>query len=655
LATGSLTFLFTDIEGSTRLWEAHPEGTRRAVARHDALLRQCITAYGGHVFKTGGDAFCAAFASAPDAIAAVLSAQQALHTEPWPEGLTIRVRMALHTGAAELRDGDYFGPPLNYVARLLAVGHGGQTLVSAITRELCRNRLPAGATLKPLGEPDLKDVARREAVYQLCHADLSGTFPPLRTSSAPAAAGTSPSIAVLPFVNLSHEKENEFFADGLAEELLNVLSKIRGLRVASRMSAFSFKGSQVDISTVAQKLRVTAVLEGSVRKVGKRVRISAQLIEVATDSHLWSGSYDRELDDIFAVQDDIAQSVVKELRSALLGAKQGATASAALQEEVRVAAKGRGENAEAYRLYLQGRFFEDRQTREDIERAIGYYRQALEIDPHYALAWAGISRSYAYQAGFSWDRGIVEGYEKARETAAKAVALAPDLAEAQLALGWVCLYYDWDWEAADALFRRALDLSPGNAPAMRDRAIVAGSLGRLDEAVALLRRAATLDPLSVSIERTIARFCLSLNRVDESESAARRLHEINPRGGNTNPLGCVRLQQGRLDEALELFQNEAEHVFRLVGLTAVYHALGQAEKSDAALQELIMRDAAGAAYQIAQGYAYQGKEDLAFEWLERAYVQRDPGLISMKIDPWMRNLHQDPRWRPFFEKMNFAD
>src|ERR1700704_2317855 len=399
LPTGTVTLLFTDIEGSTRLWEAHAAAMRTALARHDALLRHCINDHDGHVFKTGGDAFCAAFHTASDALAAALEAQRALHRERWPESAKLRVRMALHTGAVEIRDGDYFGAPLNRVARLLAAGHGGQTLLSESTHDLCRDYLPPLASVKALGSHGLKDLGRPEMVFQVCHPDLPQSFPPLKSQAAPADK-EMPSIAVLPFINMSRDEENEYFADGLSEELLNVLAKIRGLRVALRTSAFSFKGKGVEIPPVAQKLNVATVLEGSVRKSGKRVRITAQLIEVATDSHLWSESYDRELEDIFAVQDDIAQSVVKELRSALLGEKPDASATAAVKAEVQAAAKGRGENAEAYRLYLQGRFFEDRWSLPDMAKAIDYYQQALDIDPAFALAWAGLSRAYVQQADY---------------------------------------------------------------------------------------------------------------------------------------------------------------------------------------------------------------------------------------------------------------
>ena len=654
LPSGTVTFLFTDVEGSTRMWEAEHEAMRTALARHDALVRKCIEAHGGAIFKTVGDAFCAAFATAPEALAAALDAQRAIHAERWPERARIFVRMALHTGASELRDSDYFGPPVNQVARLLAIGHGGQTLLSEITHDLCGNRLPAGATLRSLGEHGLKDLARREPVFQLCHPELPQAFPPLKTLLAPADA-TMPSIAVLPFVNMSRDEENEYFADGLAEELLNVLTKIRGLRVASRTSAFHFKGKDVDIPTVAQKLNVATVLEGSVRKSGNRVRITAQLVQAATDSHLWSETYDRELEDIFAVQDDIAQSVVKELRTTLMGEKVDASASAAAKAEVRTAAKGRGENVEAYRLYLQGRFFEDHFTRQDTEKALDYYRRALEADPLYALAWAGIARASVGQAGSSWVP-IEEGFARARDAARRALQLDPDLAEAHAALGEIRVFYDWDWKGAEQSLGRALELAPGNARILRSASILAADLGRLDEALELLRRAVMLDPLAVPVYRSLARWCHTAGLLDEAEAAAKKAVEISPHGARSHYfLGLIYLQQGRLDEAEHEFEQEVFDTVRLLGLVFVHHARGRDAESLVALRTLIETDAEGAAFQIAQAYAYRGEANLAFDWLERAYRQRDPGMGTMKMDLLLRGLHGDPRWQPLVEKMGFAD
>jgi TolB-like protein/class 3 adenylate cyclase/cytochrome c-type biogenesis protein CcmH/NrfG len=651
--SGTVTFLFTDIEGSTRLWATHHDAMRASLARHDALLRQSIEAHGGHVFKTGGDAFCAAFATAASAVEAAVAAQRALRAERWPEQAAIHARIALHTGAAEIRDGDYFGPPLNQVARLLAVGHGGQTLVSEITHDLCRDRLPAETTLKSLGEHSLKDLARRETVFQLCHPDLPQAFPPLRTLLAPIDENL-PSIAVLPFTDLSPEKDQEYFTDGLAEELLNVLSKIRSLRVASRTSAFHFKGKDVDIPTIAQKLNVATILEGSVRKVGKRVRITAQLIQVATDSHLWSETYDRELEDIFAVQDDIAQSVVKELRIALLGDTRDAAASAEVKAEVEGAAKGRGDNAEAYRLYLQGRFFMDRSTREDMAKGIEYFRQALQQDPGYALVWAALAQAYLYQASYSW-APMAKAGGPAREAARRALELGPDLAESHAAVAYVRMYYDWDWKGADSAIRRALELAPRDPFLIRQLSVLAQILGRSDEAIHLARQAMALDPLSVIGYIAIGRWNLSADRLEDAEAAFNTALELNPqREAIYFFIGLTRLAQGRLDDALAAFEQET-HPVQVVGLTLVHFAQGRRLESDAALRELLDKGAEGFAWHIAVAYAYRGKVDRAFDWLNRAYAQHDLLLVSVKKDRWLRNLHADPRWQPFLEKMGLAD
>jgi TolB-like protein/class 3 adenylate cyclase/Tfp pilus assembly protein PilF len=650
LPTGTVTLLFTDIEGSTRLWEAHAEAMRAALARHDALLRHCIGDHKGHVFKTGGDAFCAAFHTAADAFEAALEAQRALHREPWPEAAKLRVRMALHTGAVEVRDGDYFGAPLNRVARLLAAGHGGQTLLSESTHDLCRDHLPPLASVKALGAHGLKDLGRPEAVFQLCHPDLPQSFPPLKSQAAPRDQET-PSIAVLPFINMSRDEENEYFADGLSEELLNVLTKIRGLRVASRTSAFSFKGKGVDIPTVAQKLNVATVLEGSVRKSGKRVRITAQLIEVSSDSHLWSETYDRELDDIFAVQDDIAQSVVKELRAALLGEPAAIAADTAVAADVRQASTGRSDNPEAFQLYLQGKFFGERITQADTDKAIELFQRALAIDPNFALAWAGLSRVHQVQAGFGF-APIDEGYERARDAAQHALRLAPDLVEAHIELGLILEGHDWKWAAAGASFRRALELAPGDAHALRAAAGHARVLGRLDEALELIRRAIALDPLSARTHRQAALIYVMADRLDDAAAAFRLAIDLAPNAGLAHAfLAITRLMQGRNEEAVALAEAESHDVFRNVALAMIRHAQGRAAESDAALETLIDGFGWTAAYQVAEVHAYRGDVEKAFEWLERAFAQRDPGVMFTATDRFLQPLHGDPRWQPFLQRM----
>ena len=649
LPVGTVTFLFTDIVGSTSLWETQREAMRVSLTRHDELVRQCIERHGGHVVKTTGDGFHAAFSNASEAIEAAVAAQKALYAERWLRA-PIRVRMAVHTGAAELRDGDYYGSTVNRAARLAALAHGGQTLLSATTHDLCRDLTSPETTFKWLGEHHLKGLARPEAVYEVCYPGLLQSFPPLQSLLAPIDQQT-PSIAVLPFTDLSPKRDQEYFADGLAEELLNLLSRINGMRVASRTSAFSFKGTKLDIPAVAQKLNVATILEGSVRKAGKRVRVGAHLIQTASDSHLWSQSYDRELNDIFAVQDEIARAVVEELRSTLLGAKQGSAASAQVKAEVQAAGTGRGKDAEAYELYLQGRFHADRFTPDDAAKGIEYYRQAVTIDPGFALAWACLARAYADQAAYAW-APTAEAFERARGAAERSLQLNPDQAEGHAVLGLCRLANDRNWRGAEASFRRALELAPSNVLVLRHSAILAACLGRNNESIALLQRAVTLDPLSVPAQRLLGQRCLYAGLLTDAEAAFEKTLELNPRGGFTHYwLGMSRLASGTREQALTAFKREENDVFLLLGVAIGEHALGHRPAAESALRELIAKHADGAAFQIAGAYAYMRDPDRAFEWLGRADAEHDPGLVEVRAEILLRNLYADRRWRTFLEKM----
>jgi len=653
LPIGTVTFLFTDIVGSTTLWETQREAMRIALERHDTLVRQCIERHGGHVVKTTGDGFHAAFGDPLDAVEAAAAAQKELHDEPWPEA-QIRVRMAVHTGAAELRDGDYYGPTVNRAARLAALAHGGQTLVSETTYGLCRDLAPAETTFNRLGEHHLKGLARPEAVYEVCHPGLPQAFPPLQSLLAPIDQHT-PSIAVLPFTDLSPERNQEYFADGLAEELLNLLSRIQGVRVASRTSAFSLKGTKLDLPTVGQKLNVATVLEGSVRNAGKRVRVGAHLIQTASDSQLWSQSYDRELDDIFAVQDDIAQAVVEELRTALLGIKRDASASAQVKAEVKAAGSGRSKDTKAYELYLQGRFHADRFTADDAQKGIDYYTKAVELDPEFALAWACLARAYADQAAYAW-APAKEAFERARAAAERSLQLNPDQAEGHAALGLCRLANDRNWRGAEASFRRALELAPGSVLVLRHAAILAACLGRNDESIALLQRAVTLDPLSVPAQRLLGQRCLYAGLLMDAENAFQKTLDLNPRGGFTHYwLGMSQLENGRREQALAEFKREVNDVFRLLGITVGEHALGHRQEAKSALQQLMSEYADDAAFQIAGAHSYIREIDRAFEWLELANAHRDPGLVEVKAEILLRNLHGDRRWRAFLEQIGLED
>jgi serine/threonine protein kinase/tetratricopeptide (TPR) repeat protein len=478
--------------------------------------------------------------------------------------------------------------------------------------------------------------------------------PSSTSSAAPAAAGDIPSIAVMPFVNRSASADDEYFSDGLADELLNVLSKIRGLRVVARTSSFQFKGTKDDIATIGQKLNVSTVLEGSVRKAGNRIRVAVHLVKVSDSSHLWSETYDRTLEDIFAVQDDIAQSVVKELRTTLLGKEANSDASGQAKAEVAVAAKGRGTDPEAHRLYLLARHLVDRSAaREDTAKAIEYLKQALELDPEFSLAWAELSRAYATEAGSGW-APVAEGYARAREAVERALSLEPDLPEGHVSLGRIRMRNDWDWRGAEASMRRAQELAPGNALVLRWAGALAASLGRLEEAVGLIRRSLEQDPLSALAYNSLGTVLHVEDRFTEAEEAYRKTLELAPQTIVTRAhLSLALHAQGRGEEALAEAMREPDEAIRLYALAIIHHGMGRAAESDEALRELIEKRAEDCAVQIAEVCGTRNEADAAFEWLERAYTQRDGGLADMKSSPSFRSLHGDPRWSAFLRKMGF--
>jgi serine/threonine-protein kinase len=480
---------------------------------------------------------------------------------------------------------------------------------------------------------------------------VSSTGSPPGAPVAAAPAREAPSIAVLPFVNRSRDADDEYFSDGLADELLNVLAKIRGLRVAARTSSSTFKGRQATIEEVGRALNVASVLEGSVRKSGTRVRISVQLVKVADGYHLWSETYDRTLDDIFAVQDDIAQAVVKELRTALLGEAPDSKGSGELKAEVASAAKGRGESTEAHRLYLQGRYLVDRLSREEVSRGIRCLLEAVTLDPGHALAWVCLSQAYGYEAGYGW-APMDEGYPRAIETVGRAIALEPDLPEAHSCLGRHRMNFLWDWAGADASYRRALELAPDSSDALRGAGALAQARGRYDEAIALSRRSVECDPLSMTAHVALGQALRGAGRAAEAEASFLKAIDLAPERIVVHLLlSLVLIDQGRAAEAIAAADREPAPWARLCALGIAHYAAGNRAEGDAALREMEEKFGGDSAYQIAAVHLARGDASASFEWLDRAYAQHDPGLVWVGSEPLFRPLHGDPRWRPFLGRM----
>jgi len=499
-----------------------------------------------------------------------------------------------------------------------------------------------------------------ERIERLLAEDSSrpSVMPSARASGRPAAganAREAPSIAVLPFVNMSRDEDNEYFADGLAEELLNVLSKIRGLRVAARSSAFRFKGRAADAADVGRALNVGTLLEGSVRKAGNRMRIAVRLVKVSDGYQFWSETYDRTLDDIFAVQDDIAQSVVKELRNTLLERSNDPAAERDATAAVAEAVKGRSSDPEAHRRFLYARHFIDRNTRDETARGIGYLKEALAIDPAFALAWAELGRAYSNEANWGWSTAT-EGFVRAREALMHALALEPDLAEGHAGIAWIQIAHDWDWRGADATLHRALELAPGNAIVLHQAGIVAGINGRFEDGIALGRRAIEQDPLSPSAHFYQGMTLHAAGRSGEAVTAVERALELAPQSAAMHAcLAVVLVVDGRLAQAREHMRQEPEEWGRLFARGVVEKAAGREVESLAALRELASKYAGDAAYQVAEIHAFRGEADSAFEWLARARMQHDAGIAWTKIDPLLRALHADARWGGFVQEIGLAE
>ena len=469
----------------------------------------------------------------------------------------------------------------------------------------------------------------------------------LRTPrSTITSSAENKSIAVLPFVNMSSDKEQEYFSDGLSEELLNQLAQIPQLRVIARTSSFSFKGKEVDVATIAKALNVANVLEGSVRKSANTLRVTAQLIRASDSSHLWSQTYDRDRTDIFKVQDEIAGDVVAALKVKLLPSQELPKAQ-------------RTGNPEAYQQYLQGRYYLNRFSIADFEKARAYLERASELDPKFPLAWAALSQVWTLQTGWSDKLTRAEfatDLAHARETAERALQLDPDLPEALTARFTIQFLFDFDWKGAADTIRRAQALAPSDPVILISAAQTAAIFGDYGGAVNLARQAVALDPVNAQVRVYLANALLQARRPAESRTEYERVAELNPStpwafaGG-----GMADLVEGKNAEALTASERETSEFGRLVVSAVALWNLHRKEESDAALATLIKDDGDVGAFQIAEVYSARGDKDQAFAWLERAHRQQDGGLAYYPNDPLLDPLRSDPRWAAFQRKMGLAD
>ena len=467
-------------------------------------------------------------------------------------------------------------------------------------------------------------------------------YPNHNAATADSPADSHPviaekSIAVLPFADLSEKKDQEYFSDGLAEEVLDMLAKTPGLHVIARTSSFSFKGKSEDIPTIGTKLRVANILEGSVRKSGDNLRVSTQLVRADTAEHLWSETYEASAKDIFKVQDEIAAAVVSVLKLKLVQGQR---------------TKGTS-NPDAYNEYLLGRQHERKETQDELQRASAAYRQAVALDPHYAAAIAGLASAEYRLADITSDP---KGFNIAKSDAAQAIVEGPDQAEGYAVSGGIRSRVDWDWAGALADLQKAVALSPGDAGVQHAYGTLLGLLGRFPEATAALRTATRLDPLSSSAWDDLGLVLMASLDYRGARQAFVRELEIQPEDPYAlDNLGNLQLITRDPAEALATYGMISEAPLRNAGVAMAEHSLGHEQQSQHALETAIAKGTRGFASQIADVFAWRNQKDEAFEWLERAYEQHDGGLAELNTDVLLASLHDDPRFTALRRKINLPD
>lgn len=657
--------LFADISGYTALMQQDEKNALELLNRFKDVLENITPVYHGRIVQYFGDGCLLAFESSNNSVECAIALQKAFSESP-----AVPVRIGLHLGDVIFRSDNVFGDGVNIASRIESLGIPGSILMSKTIRDQVKNK--TDYLLVSLGTFDFKNVSEPIEVFALANPgfvvpkreEMHGKLKEIRKKSGKikwlvttlvvallviavgfyiqqkkqVESSGETSIAVLPFANNSDDKEQEYFSDGLSEELLNVLAKIPELKVIGRTSCFAFKGKNEDLRSIAQKLDVTHLLEGSVRKDGNKIRVTASLIKASDGSKLWGDTYEHDLRDIFKIQDEIAQTVVQKLKVKLL-------------EVPSATISGTG-NIEAYNLILRGNFYFNKLDKENVARAVDLYRQAISMDSTNARAWEKLANAISRQA---WQKYVDPhlGREQARQATMKAIQLDKNLAEGYVELGDHYLYYIFDWKAAEENYMKALKLEPDNPDVLYSRG---GGLyfatGKWDEAIRDMKRCIELDPLRPISHLNLGNILSHAGRFDEAKSYLLKALELNPEFQRAHLyLGRNYLLTGEVDLAIKEMQEENLEVFRSFGLALAYHAAGKKHEASEALKNFTDKFQHEWNYLVAELYAFRGENDQALEWLETAYRNKDSWLVFLKGDPLMKNLETDSRFKMFLRKM----
>jgi TolB-like protein/Tfp pilus assembly protein PilF len=634
--------MFTDIVGYTLLAQKNESLSLSLLEEQRKLVREILNRHNGREVKTIGDGFLIEFPSALDAIRCAYDIQEKAreHNVPSSEEKRVHLRIGIHLGDVVESEGDISGDAVNVASRIGPFAENGGISLSRQVYDQVQNKFELPLT--SLGAKNLKNVATPIELYKV-------TLPWTEERVISPAQPDKKRIAVLPFANISPSPSDEYFSDGMTEELIATLSRIKNLGVIARTSIIRYKGLTKPVAEIGRELNVGTVLEGSVRVAGKKLRITAQLIDAATEEHLWAETYDRNLEDAFAIQTDIAKRITKALKVRVLQS-----------ETLRLEKKATG-IPDAYSLYLKGRHSLNTRTEKGLKDAIEHFEDSIRHDPKFALAYTGLADAYSILASYSLEYVPPKaGFPKAKTAAEKALSLDDHLAEAHASLGLVKFYYEWDWNGAEAEFKKALELNPGYAQAHQYYADFVKSFGRFDEALGEMKKALTLDPLSYSINTGIGHVLYLSRQYDLAIDQYRKVVESDPSFVPARLwFGRPYLQKGMFKEAIEQVEEAVklshETTVSLATLAQAFAAAGRIADAKKLLDKLLTRGTEQyvPSYWIALVYTSMGNKDEAMKYLERAFLERSSWLVWANVEPRFDSLRSDARFASLLARIGF--
>jgi TolB-like protein/Tfp pilus assembly protein PilF len=633
--------MFTDVVGYASIAEKNEARALGLLGEHRRLLQSVFSKHEGHVVKTMGDGFLVEFASAVEAVNCAVEAQREMQRFNSPRVLErVLIRIGVHVGEVIHSEEDVLGDAVNVAARVESLAEpGGICITRQVVDQIERK---VDYKIVKMGTRELKNIHRSVELYRLL-------VPAEMSRLGESSTFDRRRLAILPFANLSPDPEDRYFADGMTEEIISAVSKIGELSVISRTSVMRYKEGTVPIGQIGSELSVGSVVEGSVRKAGKKVRISAQLIDVESDRHLWAQSYDRDLTDVFAIQGDIAQQVAEALKVQLLS------------NQKRSIEKSMTNSPDAYTLYLKGRFYWNERSEDGVKKAVKYFEEAIKIDPRFALAHSGLADCYNVLADYTW-MPPAQAHPLAKDHAVMALEIDDSLAEAHASLGLTLMSHFWDFDSAEREFRRAIELKPNYVPAYHWYHLLLFWRMRPEEAFMKEKRAYELDPYSRVVSMGIGNSLLSLGNVDQAIEQYKRVIELNPDFAvvhlwNAFAYAMVSKYEQAIEEGKKAIELDRRSIESKLTLAWVYAVSGQTEAAGKLLREVLTE--ADRVYVsptwVAMVELAIGRKDEGFRSLEKAYDERDSQLLYFRRFPWLQAYRSDPRWLEIERRIGLSE